>query len=239
MMNQKQPTSSYHNRILPNQPALIESFTGKDHDRALFDAVCRWSHVEVNGGLTFSEASELGQVDGGSDPVMLGILSFLVKLSNAKRILEVGSFIGVSAMTMAKALPPDGRIITIEKYSKFAGIARQNAEQNGLSEKMTVLNGDANDVIAQLPRDEPFDMIFLDGNKEKYLDLFLMLEPLLTPKGLFLVDDCFFQGDSLNEPPATEKGAGVRAFLEYAAKSKAYQQIVLPVCNGLMLMVRN
>jgi len=237
-MSQKNPAATYHERILPNQAVLTEYYVKPDYERTLFEGVCRWSRLEPNNGLIFSEASELSQIEGGCDPLMLGFLSFLVKFSNAKRILEIGSFIGVSAISFAKALPPDGQVITIEKYSKFAAIARDNVERNNLSNKVKVLEGDANKVVGTLPPNEKFDIIFIDGHKENYLDLFLMSEPLLAAKGLVLVDDCFFQGDALNEPPTTPKGAGVRAFLEHASRRTDYQPFLLPLCNGLMMMTK-
>jgi predicted O-methyltransferase YrrM len=153
-------------------------------------------------------------------------------------VLEIGSFVGVSAMYFAKALPAGGEVVTIEKFEEFAAIAKRNFAANGLSERIRLLQGDAFDVIDRLPRDKPFDMIFIDGNKEKYLDYFLKTEPLLSPRGLVLVDDCFFHGDALNPVPTNEKGRGTRAFLEHAAGRKDYQRIAMPLSNGIMVMRR-
>jgi caffeoyl-CoA O-methyltransferase len=84
-----------------------------------------------------------------------------------------------------------------------------------------------------------FDLAFIDGNKERYAHYFEALEPRVRSGGLILVDDIFFHGDVLNAQATTEKGDGCKRFMELAAQRKKYVKLALPLCNGLMLMLKN
>jgi predicted O-methyltransferase YrrM len=154
------------------------------------------------------------------------------------RVLEIGSFVGLSAMTLARAVGEQGHVTTIEKFPHFAAIARRNFQANALADRIDLLEGDACDVIASLPAERSFDLIFIDGNKERYADYFLALEPRLSPRGLFVVDDVLFHGDALNPVCRTDKGRGTRAMLEQAARAKNYLRLLLPIGNGILLLLK-
>jgi predicted O-methyltransferase YrrM len=230
----------FSDKLLSDQPEHTHYFTGgSDYAEALYQAICRASGIRSP-----VEEFKLEQTDKftveemASNPVSMRFLQFLMQAAGVRRVLEIGAFIGVSAMYFAKALPPGGKVVTIEKFDHFAEIARRNFAANGLADRITLLQGDAFELIAKLPRNEPFDLIFIDGNKERYKDYFVMTEPLLSPRGISLVDDCFFHGDAINKKPTNEKGEGVKAFLDYAATRNDYQRIALPLANGIMLMTR-
>src|SRR5207244_5106952 len=140
-----------------------------------------------------------------SNPVSLRFFEFLTKVSGARRVLEIGAFIGVSAMSFARALPADGEVVTIEKLDRFAAIARRNFDKNGLGDKIRLIVGDAADVLAGLRSGPPFDLVFIDGNKERYKDYMEATAPLLSPRGIMIVDDVFFHGDAVRATTATEK----------------------------------
>ena len=80
--------------------------------------------------------------------------------------------------------------------------------------------------------------LFIDGNKERYKDYFESLEPLLSPNGVIIVDDCFFHGDVYNDKPQTEKGQGTKDFLDAAAKRDDYVRLALPLSNGVYIMMK-
>ena len=125
-----------------------------------------------------------------------------------------------------------------KKFDHFAALARRNFAANGLADRITLMEGDAFEIIESLPKDRKFDLIFIDGNKERYKDYFIKTEPLLSPTGISLVDDCYFHGDAINREPTNDKGRGVRAFLDYAATRDDYLRIALPLANGMMMMTR-
>ena len=82
------------------------------------------------------------------------------------------------------------------------------------------------------------NFIFLDGNKEKYADYFEMIDPLLRPGGIFIVDDSLFNGDVLNDKCQTEKGSGVFKFLNKMEDEEGYMKLLLPISNGVSIMVK-
>jgi predicted O-methyltransferase YrrM len=228
-------------KFLPDQPRNNEHYAGaaEDYHRVLFETLTRASGIQPPAKEFVLEGSSRFTVEEmGSNPINLRLLELLVRLVRAERVLEIGAFIGVSALHMARGLPENGKLVTIEKFPEFAEIARKNFHANGFGERIELLVGDANDRIRELPKEQPFDLIFIDGNKERYAEYFEALEPLLRPGGLFVVDDVLFHGDVLNATPRTEKGAGALRFLKRATRAEGYLRAALPLANGVMLLLK-
>jgi predicted O-methyltransferase YrrM len=234
------PNLRFCDKLLPDQPEHANLYSGKDFAESLYRTIAHASRIDnphEEFKLTYTDMFRVEEM--ASNPVSLRFLQFLVTAIGARRVLEIGTFIGVSAMAFAKALPAGGEVVTIEKFDHFAAIAKKNFEANGLAGKIRLYQGDAFEIIDGLPKDKTFDLIFIDGNKERYKDYVLKTEPLLSEHGVMLVDDCFFHGDAINEPPESEKGAGVRAALDYAAARGDMVSIALPIANGLLMMTRS
>lgn len=236
-----QPTLALWDKILPDQPPNTEFFAGapETYYKALFETIVRASGIRLpleDFDLELSEKVPYEVM--ASNAIGLRFLQFLVGLTGARRVFEIGTYIGLSAMAMARALPDGGEVVTVEKFDHFAGIARRNFARNGLADRIRLLEGDAFEVIGDLPRNKSFDIIFIDGNKERYADYFEALEPLLRPGGLAIVDDCLFHGDVLNAKPLTEKGVGVKAFMELAGGCAGWLRLAVPISNGIMLMIK-
>jgi caffeoyl-CoA O-methyltransferase len=229
----------FWDKLLPNQTAHSHLYTGDRLMRDLFELASRSSGIQDP-----HDEFELVQTDlftieeMASNPVALRFYQFLIRVSGARRVLEIGTFVGLSTMCFAKALPVDGEVVTIEKFDLFAGLAQRNFELNGFDHKITLLQGDALDVLDGLPRDQLFDLVFVDGNKERYKDYAVETEPLLSANGIMIVDDCFYHGDALNAAPTDPKGEGVRAFMEYVAAREDWLRSALPIFNGVFMMVR-
>ena len=229
----------FADKLLPDQPEHAYHFGDGDLMQSLYDAICQASgivspHEEF--ALEYSDQFTVEEM--ASNPVSLRFFEFLAHVSGARRVLEIGAFIGVSAMTFARALPAGSEVVTIEKFDRFADIARRNFEKNGLADKIRLIVGDASEVLASLRGGPPFDIVFIDGNKERYRDYMVATAPLLSPRGLMIVDDVFFHGDAVRAVPTTEKGRGVKTALEHAAGLDGWLRIVLPVANGILLMTR-
>jgi caffeoyl-CoA O-methyltransferase len=224
-------------KLLPDQPLNNENYGGPDYHRSLYELIVRTSGLEPptkTFNLVLSDKVTIEEM--ASNPVQLRFLELIVRLIGAQRVIEIGAFIGLSAMTMARAMPAGGKLVTIEKFDHFADICRRNFAANGLSDRIEVMECDAFALIDGLPRGELFDLAFIDGNKERYAHYFEALEPRVRSGGLILVDDVLFHGDVLNAQPKTEKGEGVKAFMDLAARRNGYLRLALPICNGLMLM---
>jgi predicted O-methyltransferase YrrM len=235
------PDLSYTDLLLPNQSFLRRDFAGDDAalHASMLDTIARSTDLRTPvEDFDLVQSDRFSVEEMASHPTLLRLLQFLIGVSGARRVLEIGAFIGVSTMSMARALPPGGTLTTIEKFDEFAAICRENFRRNGLGDRITLINGDAFEILPTLPTEEAFDLIFLDGNKERYAEYFELLESRLAPAGLFVVDNMFCCGDALNPTPTSAKAAGVRRFLDLAAERDDYVRVLLPIYDGVMLMHR-
>lgn len=173
-----------------------------------------------------------------SPRVQASFLQSLVLMTQARNILEIGTFIGISSLYMARASAPEAIITTLEKYDHFAGIARENFKRNRLDHKIRLIEGSATETLGNLKPSTLFDLAFLDGGKESYLDYFKLIDPLLRPGGLIIVDDIMFQGDVFNTPPKTYKTKGVQDLLVYIKNRQDYHRVLLPLCDGILLLCK-
>lgn len=234
-------TEGFVDKFLPTQPILSTYFKGDEAAliRAMYETTLHYSGaISPTEEFRIAYPIDFPPESNMSNVALLQFLRFLVSLKRPARILEIGTFLGISALCMATQLPPEGKVVTLEKFDVFASLARENIARNGFAERITVIQGDAHEAIqAGLP-DPAYDLVFLDGNKEKYAEYFQMVDPLIPIGGLLVVDDIFFQGDALNPKPTTEKGWGTRAFMELARTRTDYFKTVLPVGDGVMLLAK-
>lgn len=227
-------------RLLPSQPVLRKEF--KEDDSRFFECLEnvlmsvqphrsveeKWD-IQLKPGVSYeSLGSEIGS---------LYLYQLLIRLGGCKRILETGTYIGVSALYLAEAAGADGNVTTIEFGQEFHDMAKANFERNNYSDRITQIHGCAVEALAGFAeKKEKFDFIFIDAAKESYDKQFTSALECISPGGLILVDDVFFQGDALNPTPATEKGMGARRVLERAAEQKGFDKVVLPMGNGLLIV---
>jgi caffeoyl-CoA O-methyltransferase len=129
------------------------------------------------------------------------LLHLFVKLSKAKKILELGTLAGYSTIWMAKALPVDGRLISLEIDPRHAEVARKNIERAGLSSKVEIRVGKAIDLLPQLLKEKagPFDMIFIDADKPPYTEYFELSLKLSRPGTLIIADNVIRDGKVLDQ----------------------------------------
>ena len=227
-------------RMLPNQPYYSDLFRGKGGvEKAIYDTILQTCGLEHPAKHFQIEETDMFSIDVmASNPVTLGILQWLISLTQPRRVLEIGAFVGVSTMYMAEAMPDDGKLTTIEKFDHFAEIACRNFANNGFEGKIELICGDAFEEIPRLDTSEPFDFVFLDGNKERYADHFKHAAPLVRSGGVVVVDDTFFNGDVFNDTQVSEKGQGVQAFLDHAASCRSWRRMMIPNANGMMVMLK-
>ena len=162
-------------------------------------------------------------------PTQGKFLYMLAKMNGAKRILELGTFYGYSTIWLAKALPEDGLIITMEMTERFVNIAQNNVEHAGLSHKVKFLHGDAVHLLNGLIRDkiEPFDMIFIDAHKPSY-PLFLELALKLAKPGTVIIgDNVILDGELPNQDNQNPKVTAVRQFIEALSEEETLESTAL------------
>lgn len=171
-----------------------------------------------------------------SNNITLAVLKFLVASIDAKRVLEIGTYAGNSALVMAEAMPSVGIIHTIEKGAEFAELAKSNISKNRHKPEIYVLNHDALSLLDVYTLQKPkFDLIFLDADKQNYPYYFYPLLRLLRRDGLLVVDDVLFNGEALEDTPENPKAFGCRQLLELAQDS-VHNKVLLPVGNGMLIV---
>src|SRR5215217_191898 len=157
------------------------------------------------------------------------LLQLLVEMVGARRILEIGTLGGYSAIHFARALPEDGALISLEIDEHRAGVARNNVERASLSQKVDIQVGDAHELLSTLIEDDggPFDVIFIDADKESYPDYLDASLQLVRPGSLILGDNTIRGGTVLNPQDATARAT--REFNERIARDPRLSSILLPL----------
>ncbi len=161
------------------------------------------------------------------------LLLLLIRALEATSVLELGSLGGYSGVWIARALPPHGRLTTIEKDPRHAAIARQAFNEAGLSPRVRLIEGAALDVLPTLA--PGFDAIFVDADKEPLAQYYDWSMRLLRRGGLLLCDNAFFHGAAVDAADVTPAAQGVRAFNRLAADDPRLVATVVPVRDGLLI----
>jgi caffeoyl-CoA O-methyltransferase len=163
-------------------------------------------------------------------------LEFLVLTTGARRILELGTYSGYSSISMAAALPAGGRIDTCEVEQEHAAVARRYIEEAGLSERITIHLGPALETIDRL--DGEFDFVFIDADKENYVNYYEAVLPRLSDRGLIAADNTLWSGRVLDEADQSEGTVAIRAFNEHVRNDARVVSVMLTVRDGVTLIRR-
>jgi len=173
----------------------------------------------------------LEYVDMISGRVVGRLLAMLIKISGAKRVLEIGTFSGYSALSMAEALPEDGELITCEYNERYEKLARSFFSKSKHGHKITLKMGLALDTIEEL--DGSFDFVYLDADKVNYPRYYKKLLPMLKDNGLIVIDNVLWSGAVLK--PDDEKAKAIDELNEMIRKDERVEQVMLTVRDGLTL----
>lgn len=161
------------------------------------------------------------------------LLYVLLKLAAARKVVEVGTLVGYSAIHMARALPPGGHLWSIEFEAHHADVARQNIAKAGLADRVTVLVGAGRDVLPTLDQHGPFDAVFIDADKVNYDHYGRWAIDHLRTGGLVLGDNAYLFGELMDD---SDRGRAMRAFHELVAKT--CDSTCIPTPDGLVLGVK-
>lgn len=171
-------------------------------------------------------------------PATTRAVQILLRAAGARRVLEVGTLAGYSAVWIARALPPDGELLTLEIDPDRAAVARMSLEHVGVADRARVRVGDALGLMAALDPDPPFDAVFLDADKERYRDYLQHAARLVRRGGLLMADNAFWRGGVLDPEGSGELAAQIHGFNESVAADPRFEATILPVGDGLMVAVR-
>lgn len=173
-----------------------------------------------------------------SQPESIRLTEVLLRLKNPAHILEIGSAIGYSAIRMA--LSSKAEITTIELSDEMADMAEENIKKMKLADRITVLRGDALDVIKTL--DKNFDVIFMDAAKGHYMEFFSECDRILKSGGLLISDNVLYKGMTATDDLVVRRKITIvrrlRAYLEMLKENDSYKTALVPIGDGVALSVK-
>lgn len=173
-------------------------------------------------------------------PLEAAFLQLLVRMTGARRILEIGTFTGYSALAMAEALPDDGELVTCENDAKAADVARGFFARSPHAHKITLRFGPALDTLNRLPAQPPLDLVFLDADKENYIHYYERCLRMLKAGGMIVADNVLWSGRVL--APQSESDpmpAATRAlvqFNEHVREDERVDCVMVPMRDGVSLI---
>jgi caffeoyl-CoA O-methyltransferase len=187
----------------------------------------RWDVFERLGAETEATQRNHGMMVG----VLEGaFLSFLVFMTRARRVLEVGTFTGWSSIAMARSLPPDGRIVTCDVNEETTAVARRYAEEAGVADRIDFRVGPGLETLDSL--EGPFDLAFIDADQEGSVDYYEAILPKLAPDGLIAADNTLFGSDA-DDGEITQ---AITRFNEHVLHDDRVEAVLLPVREGITLI---
>ena len=176
---------------------------------------------------------------------MQSFLKTLLVMNKPRQILEVGTAIGFSALLMSEYMPEGGHITTIEKYEKRIPLARENFQKNGKAEQITLLEGDATEILAAMAEREAqqFDLIFMDAAKGQYIHFMPDVLRLLKTGGVLLSDNVLQDGDVIESRYAVTRRnrtihTRMRKYLYELKNNELLQTSIIPLGDGIALSVK-
>lgn len=202
-------------------PEAIEAYAQAhtESPSPLFEALARVTHAQME-----DPQMQVGPVEGA-------FLRMLVRLTRARRALEIGMFTGYSALMMAEGLPDDGELITCDVDPDAEAVARRFFAQSPHGHKIHVRMGPALETLKAL--EGPFEMVFIDADKENYVAYFDAVVPLVARGGLIVADNTLWSGRVLHPERASDHA--IVRFNAHVARDQRVEKVLLTVRDGMML----
>ena len=204
----------------------ISSHSTAEND--VLESIARDTHVHILNPHMLS-----GHVQGR----VLSMFSYMLR---PKRILELGTFTGYSALCLAEGLADDGRLITIEHNDELEDTIRRNLSRSPLGDKIELIIGDAKEILSNIQcpiSNIQFDLVFIDADKREYCAYLELVYPLVPVGGFILADNTLWDGHIID--PAYDKDKqtlGLRAFNDQLAQDDRFEQVILPLRDGLTII---
>jgi len=194
-------------------------------------------HTSPDGEL-FERLADETRAKTSAPQMMVGriegqFLAMLVRLSGARRILELGTFTGYSSISMASALPQDGRVITCDVDPEATATARRYMDESGHGDKIEIRLGPALETIETL--EGPFDLVFIDADKSNYRAYYEATLPLLAGGGLIVADNVLWSGRVLDDE-VDESTRAIKEFNEHVRSDPRVVSVMLTVRDGMTLV---
>ena len=159
-------------------------------------------------------------------------LHLIIKISNIKTVLEIGTFTGLSALSIALALPDDGKLVALDKDEGTNKIALDFFKKANQDNKIQTIVKPALDSLEEL-KNQKFDMVFIDADKMNYKEYYERSLKLLDKGGLIIVDNVLWHGEVADEDNLDKYTINIRDFNDYVANDKRVEQIIVPLGDGM------
>jgi len=159
-------------------------------------------------------------------------LHLIIKTSNIKNALEIGTFTGLSALSIALALPDDGKLIALDKNEETSKVAIDFFKKANLDDKIQTMIKPALDSLDEL-KNNKFDMVFIDADKMNYKEYYEKSLNLMDKGGLIIVDNVLWHGEVADEDNLDKYTVNIREFNSYVANDKRVEQIIVPLGDGM------
>lgn len=190
--------------------------------------VCRALHAETHRQMD-SPQMLVGPLEGA-------FLKLLTRIVGATHVLEIGMFTGYSALCFAEALPKEGTVTTCEIDDASAALARRFFAISPHGQKITIRMGPAIETMQAL--ESRYDLIFIDADKQNYLNYYRRAKELLTPKGVIVIDNVLWDGNVLLNPPPDDRTAAIQELNRIVASDAEVSAVLLTIRDGVLLIRR-
>ena len=166
------------------------------------------------------------------DPTQCHFLHLIIKISNIKNVLEIGTFTGLSALSISLALPKDGKLIALDKNDETNKIALNFFKKANQDHKIETIIKPALETLEKL-KNKKFDMIFIDADKMNYKQYYEKSLGLINQGGLIIIDNVLWHGEVVDKKNKDKLTLNIREFNAYVSKDKRVEQIIIPLGDGM------
>ncbi|GAA5221063.1 O-methyltransferase [Membranihabitans marinus] len=210
---------------------MLEHFTKEIHDYCADHSVRHSDYLDRIEESTKANVYGAGMISSAYQGRLLSMLSHLV---NPRRVLEIGTFTGYSALCMAEGLTADGKVISIERNKSLKPIIDQHLSWTPLGQQVEVLYGEAHLVIPQLTA--AWDMVFVDAAKKQYGLYVDLIIDQLRPGGLIIADNVLWRGKVLEEDSEDDRTLAMQQFNDRMHGDERLQPFLLPIRDGIFIL---
>jgi caffeoyl-CoA O-methyltransferase len=186
--------------------------------------------------LATETATRLGRISGMQiAPEQGTFMGILARAIGVRYAVEVGTFTGYSAICVARALPPDGRMLCCDVSEEWTTIARRHWEKAGVAEKITLKLAPAIDTLRALPTNDPIDFAFIDADKTNYRLYYEEVLKRTRPNGLILIDNVLWNGAVIDSNAHDSDTQAIRELNDFLATDRRIDIVMLPISDGLTI----
>ena len=166
------------------------------------------------------------------DPTQCHFLHLIIKISNIKNVLEIGTFTGLSALSISLALPEDGKLVVLDKNEETSKIAQNFFKKANQNHKITTIIKPAFESLNDI-KNQKFDMVFIDADKMNYKKYYEKSLGLINQGGLIIIDNVLWHGEVADAKYSDKYTINIREFNQFVSEDKRVEQVIIPLGDGM------